>query len=75
MAFGTYDRNGVFKPQRVHVGRTQSGIPGFFTGNTLCWHLEECQYEAFSKDQAQARAHAERLGFTWDDGSATSDKQ
>lgn len=45
--------------QKVHVGRTQSGVPGFFTGNTLAFHLTE---EEFADKERHERL-AVRLGF------------
>jgi hypothetical protein len=48
--------------QRVHMGRTQSGIPGLFTGGYMACHLTE---EEFA-DPRRAQARAERMGFEWE---------
>lgn len=50
-------------PQHVHLGRTVSGLPGFFTFNTLALQLSETQYQVFLADTEQAKTWASRFGF------------
>lgn len=61
---GTYDTRGVFHPQRVHLGRTQSGQPGLFSGGVLAWPLSDSDYWALSSSRHTLKAYAEARGFT-----------
>ena len=49
--------------QKVHLSRTQSGIPGFFTGNTLAMRLSEDTFEQCVTHTNIADEQAKRFGF------------
>ena len=46
-------------PQRVHVARTSSGVPGFFTGTMLAFSLSEEEFLNAAKHANLAK----RYGF------------
>ena len=48
-AMGYYEANGSWHQQTVHLGVTQSGTPGLFTGNTLAWPIEPMLNEMVSE--------------------------
>jgi hypothetical protein len=50
--------------QKVHgPSRTQSGIPGLFTGNYCAWPITEEQFELFTKDREVLKQYVARLGW------------
>jgi hypothetical protein len=53
--------------QKVHLGVTQSGNPGFFTGNYLALNLTAEEYEKSKQDAQYAKQLAARLGFEFED--------
>jgi hypothetical protein len=58
--------------QHVHIGTTQSGIYGLFTGNTLAWQfsqefLDDLEHETPDRQFAMIQALCKRLGFVLDD--------
>ena len=50
-------------PQEVHLSRSLSGIPGFFTGGFMAWSLTEAEFEAYTAEPKLAEERAARLGF------------
>lgn len=52
--------------QSVHLGRTQGGRPGFFTGRTLALGLSEEEFARYRLDPDEARARCERLDFDFE---------
>jgi hypothetical protein len=72
MIHGTYDRSGVFHPQKVHLGVTHGGRCGLFTGGRLAWPLTDEKHDAFVKDKAALIAYVERMGFTFEEAPAAS---
>ena len=52
--------------QRVHLGTTQSGRHGLFTGNMMAMSLDEDMFHFLSKDRQALAAYALRLGFELD---------
>lgn len=58
--------------QRVYLSRTQSGIPGLFTGGCLAMHLSEEEFRAVIANPEQARAVAARYGFELTDQHAST---
>lgn len=65
-AFGYYNADGSWHQQTVHLGRTQGGTPGLFTGHTLAYPISDSDYWAFSSDRRVLKAYAERIGFVLD---------
>lgn len=60
---GTTDASGQFHPQRVRLGRTESGQHGLFSGGCLAWPLSESDYWALSSSRKTLKAYAEARGF------------
>lgn len=58
--------------QRVHLGVTQSGIKGLFTGNYLCWTLDSDQFQKLSEDRHKLKDYADMLGFDVEDSNNVS---
>ena len=49
--------------QLVHLGTTQSGRRGLFTGNMMAMSLDEDTFHLLSKDRRALAAYALRMGF------------
>lgn len=64
---GTYDSKGVFHVQRVHLGVTESGRYGLFTGNTLAHSLDMDAYVKYVGNASMLRQHCQMLGFELED--------
>jgi hypothetical protein len=65
MLHGTYNTRGVFTPQLVRLGRTQSNKPGLFSGGMLAWPISPEEYDALSAaPRRELEAYALAHGFT-----------
>lgn len=63
-AKGYYNLDGSWHQQTCHLGRTQSGKPGLFTGNTLCWPLNPEEHAALAAmPPRELRAYVNSKGF------------
>lgn len=51
------------RQQQVHLGITQSGVPGLFTGHTLAMHLTPEQYNTFKTNRVALEAYCKQIGF------------
>ena len=58
-----YDKDGNWQKQKVHLGITQSGQHGFFTGHTLAWPLTASEFMLYSLDLDLAANYAASLDF------------
>jgi hypothetical protein len=54
------------KLQLVHMGVTQSGVKGLFTGGMLAMPLSDDQWELFNKEWEALDAYCARMGFEFD---------
>jgi hypothetical protein len=61
---GTYDASGNFRPQCVHMGTTQAGRFGLFTGNYLAMSLTPYENTMLRElPWSEAVAWVGRMGF------------
>ncbi len=49
--------------QTVHLGRSESGTPGFFTGNVLTLRVDEKRFCELCQDRTLAEHEATKYGF------------
>ena len=57
------------RPQRVHLGITQSGIPGLFTGRFMAMPVSLLEYRKAQADRKFAERLARRFQFKLEDRS------
>ncbi len=55
------------KRQRVHLGVTQSGIRGLFTGNFMAMPISLLEYRKAQADRKYAEQLAHRFNFRFED--------